>query len=280
MASEEIKRLRAQVRARHAAATKKVSRLRNVNGVEIGGTEFDVRRPPARTKNYNSAQLQRYLTELESFMSRGNNFVAGFQGMPIRKQTLSEYRRVEARNNRKAQQLDDLTGDVRVFPKGITVRERRENVMPEGVRAAGAATNKPFFKLSRNVKGIHGEAALQKILKTMQGKMRPEFLSFTVKAQRMQMSQMLDRIGDPNLSGMAGKLTDEQFYILWNEYGLADRLAEKYEIAKGKANGRKERRDESVSESNLNYVENLIGSALLLKIEIAPIKKSQGKLRG
>lgn len=237
--ASEMDRLRAEVRARHAAATKKVSRLRRVSGIEIGETAYDPRRDLGNVKRYNRGQLRAYLAELDSFTSRSTGFVAGSGGQPIPRAQWNEYKRLERQFNRKAERRFGRVENIALpssDPKeksSWTVGDRQRRLRPEGrTRMAGEAFNNPFEKRNRQAFEVQGEAGLRTLIRDMQKRNRLEYGPKELKRGRRELDQMLKFTGYQNERAEAKKLSDEQFELLWMYTDFAQTVSRDYNFWK------------------------------------------------
>lgn len=230
--NSEIERLRAEVRRAHAAANRKVSRLRNEKGVELSGSPFDLRRDINKVKRYNKQQLNNYLRELTTFTHRSTQYVAGAQGTPIPKKDWDRYKALESQFNKVAQQHIDSVANQHNPIVNMTVRKADATYRADRIFAAGEAANRPYevrVREARHVKGAAGVAALHKALEK---KLKPGYYQTSVKDGRAQANKMLKVMGASELRRDIRKLSDYQFDVLWNYMKLADALSAKYEIAR------------------------------------------------
>ena len=131
--------LLALARARHRAATRKISRQRAA-GVDVSGSEFDPRRNLKTVARYNRRQLEGYIRTLNTFTDRRNQYVAGAGGSPIARSTFSQLQQLqdEARERARSRFADmrgirqpsGMTGDnvVAMRPGGRHMREFNSSV--------------------------------------------------------------------------------------------------------------------------------------------------------
>lgn len=269
---DELRALRAEVRARHEAATKKVSRLRR-RGAELGGTAFDVRRDLSVVKRYNTKQLKTYLDQLNSFVDRSNAFVPGRGGVPIPAAKWREYTR-EERKFRRAR-LDELSSvgkfDLPGVGKGNTILDRYYRLNDKS-RAVGA--NRPFYELDRRSKDISSPEALDRLIKDMRKRNAPNYKPQKIKNARKELAEIINNLGSPTMTdaegnkvtwkSMVDKLNDYQFNILWNYTDFATKASSEYELARMRAMGREERFIESMSRDNETVIEDALNWAQLL----------------
>lgn len=257
---DEIARLRAEVRARHRAATQKVSRLRQ-KGVEINNTNYDVRRDLNNVKRYTGAQLKSYLNQLDSFVARSNGFVPGDSGLPIPIKKWRSYKATERQYNRIGDREYNKVADTFLPNAGMKVRERRTIL---GKSATGDAVNSPYQEVNRSSRGITSLDALDKLNEQLKRKTSRDFLPGEIKRGRAEFTQMLVEIGNQQHIEAANKLSDEQFNILWNYTSFATEISRDYEIMKARARGEKERAHDKIHEDNTNAIDELLQWATYL----------------
>lgn len=262
----EIARLRAEVRARHRAATQKISRTRRVIGAELGGTEFDPRRDPAKVKNYNSVQLKAYLTDLNRFSSRSTAFVAGNNARPIPAQEWRSYRRAERNANRVGQNIDNSVGGIFIPNAGMTIAERDAERRARSPRAQGGAVNSSFPQVNRSASNVTSRQALAKLTAQMESRVTPEYEKRSARAGRVQMNRMIDAIGNSAMRAKASKLTPEQFHVLWEKTNFAESLSNVYGGAAMAMEQSSERWVAATAESYGSDVDELLDWASKLEV--------------
>lgn len=272
--NDDIASLRAEARRRHKAANAKVSRLR-AQGVELGGTKFDVRRDASAIKKYNKAQLNAYIRRLNTFTSRATGFVAGDMKTPLPRAKWERYQRAESRANAIGRQ-DESTVEGTPLPNGGTIGGRKTKLAN---RATGNAVNSPYGQINRKSTNITNEAALDALTKQMEAKTKKGYLPEKLKAGRWQAMEMLKEVGAP-LEQMErlNKLSDHQFHVMWNHTAAATEISSWYERAKLAARGEKERADEKVTQDNRLAIDDLLQWAELLPVT-APGKPAVKKPR-
>lgn len=223
----DLNELRALVRQRHNAATRKVSRLRGKD-VEVGGTKFDPRRDPSNIKRYTRAQLNAYLGQLNNFTARTTGFVAGVEGTPLPRAKWREYERQQNAANAKARARAASIGNVKLPGQDMTVAQRSEMMRPNILRAGGEASNRPYAEVNRKPSQIKDVDALNKLIQSFKRKNRPEYLPKYLKGQRKQAEQMMATIGVADQIPELRKLSDHQFDTLFNESSFAGDLGMRY----------------------------------------------------
>lgn len=256
----ELEALRAEVRRRHRAATSKVSRLRS-RGVELGGSNYDVRRDLSKVKRYNATQLRAYANQLNSFVERKNAFVPGDSGVPLPAAKWREYKRLEKRYNEIGNREYSKVGEIFLPQPGVRVRDRRKILSQSAI---GEAVNAPYQEIDRQARGITSETALDRLTDQMRKKTSREYLPGEIAKSREQFMNMLTEIGNPEFIEAANKLSDDQFDTLWNYTSFATEISSDYEIMKLKARGEQERAHEKIHEDNTHAINELLQWATFL----------------
>lgn len=235
--NDELKRLRAMVRKRRNDVTAKENRIKRRTGVDIRNTQQDPRRPVNVVEKYNKRQLLSYFQELDSFMSRGNGFVAGAGNSAIPKQLWMEYKRLESRyNSIGAMQFKEIS-NIFIPTAGMTIAQRDATIIPDKLSAQGAIVNRPYSVLDRRPNNVKDAQALQKLVKDMRRKVSEKFLPEKIKEGRKQLNDMLTTIGNNELKAKANSLTDAQFNVLWNYTNFATNVSGIYFQMQNKAAG-------------------------------------------
>lgn len=226
MNRELLAALRAEVKAAHKAANRKVSRLRTQKGVELGGTRNDPRRNLAHVKGYNARQLQTYLNELNSFRSRGTQYVSGAMGRTISGSKWREYKRLERRYNEIAERSQRKVRQTFLPSHGMTVGERDNLLRPTGPTAIG--NRRPMDPINRSPKGIVSDRALDKLISGLKKQTNPNYEQTVIDRQRKVARKMSRGRGNKSQRERLAKLTDKQFNLLWNYTDFPNQMSTKY----------------------------------------------------
>lgn len=249
--NEKRDELMREVRRRHRSATSKVSRLRS-RGIELGGTDNDVRRDLSRVKNYNVAQLESYLSDLNSFNSRSTGFVEGYNGAALDANMFRRLKDAEAQVNARRLRYQEQIGDTFIPSAGMTIRQRRamtETAMPT---AFGKSANDPLPQTNYRAADITSQNGLEKILNRITGKLSPGHFPKVMKAARVSIRKLTDELGAPELGDKLLSLTNHQLDIAWNWSGLAEALSRPYHskiIGAANMNGFEDIVEDSLSEA-------------------------------
>lgn len=220
----DINELRALVRKRHAAATKKVSRLRVNNGVNVGGTKHDPRRDPANIKRYTRAQLNSYLNQLNGFTNRSTQFASGAEGAVLPGSKVRELQREIRKYNARGQKRDASIGDLKLPGQDMTVAERAVTIPTKLRTTSGLASTKPFAESKLKISNIAGVDALNKLIADYKRKNSRDYLPKYIEKQRENARKLLNSIGMPQFIPQFDKLTDDQFDTVFNETELPSGL--------------------------------------------------------
>lgn len=284
MASSEVKRLRQLARERQRAAGNKISRYKKQN-IKIAGSDVDPRRDLKKVDKYNSKQLKAYINELNAFTDRTNQFVRGARGVPISKGIFEAYKVLEKRYNNHFQSEFDKIKDVKLPGRSMTFGERHEQILPKK-KSLRAGTSKYFGK-DRVSSGFTSDAAIKKSMQNLRKSMKPGFTPDVEKQRRDNFVKLIkysnrddlymavqggvstDKDGNPII---IPKLTNEEFYILWEYDSVIQNIVEEYYIT-----------IELLSDED-NAIEHSGGNALFDEIlttieEIKSSKSLRGRLR-
>lgn len=202
--------------------------------MNISGSGTDPRRNLANIKGYTRKQLTTYLNELNRFQQRSTSYVSGVEGAPISRNKWRRYKQLEQRFGKRARSQLTEYGAYRPPNLGMTIAQREAQFTPENVFAAGRASNKPFHELDRRPENITSERALDKLIKQMETRLKPQYFEQTIRRQRSEMKEMLDSIGSTHLKDAVSGLSDKQFDVMWNYTNMAGDLAQIYELLRSK----------------------------------------------
>lgn len=232
MARDDLQALRAEVRKRHQDVTKKISRMRRVNGVEVGGTRYDVRRDLENVKGYTRAQLRAYKRELDQFQSRGTAFGAGGDGKPLPVEKVRQYNALKKRWNARVDRNMRAIEGVHIEPLGKSVRQRRAERSNEGFPGIGEdATDRINAKISRDPWKIRGEKNLDRMIRDLEKRFDSGYEKKRLAAQRKQFRQMASVIGmSPDVKKLVRGMDDYSFNLFWNETNAAEQMGNSYFI--------------------------------------------------
>lgn len=234
--SMDLKDLRALVAARHDAATRKVSRIKSATGAQVSGTEFDPRTSKSRIKKYTRKQLASYMARLDRFNDRSNQFVSDASRNPIPRSEFREYKRREAQFNKVVSDNLDRYKDVYIPASGQTVGERIAMTTPTHRHMTDTGVNRPL-PIDRKPEQIASRKALQKMVRDLKKKGTKTWVRREIKRGQDELTKMLDVVGSDPLMKAIGKLTPDQFNIVWNYTNFATRASLVYEVEQRKLKG-------------------------------------------
>lgn len=233
----DAKRIRVEVERRIKSVNAKIARTKKATGANIAGTEFDPRRRMGIEKNYNVKQLTNYLSSLNEFMRRGNQFVSGVKGAPIPRGAFKLYKGLESEYRAAGEAHDAAVGGLNT-PTGMTVRQNKAMV-PE---AAGSAVYGPYRKLDRESTDIASAGALKKLTRDMVNKLKPDYLENKISEGRENIEKALIIMGDEEYLQQIRELSDYQFDAMWFGTNFAEAAFMKYHAEQERAAGtRKEK---------------------------------------
>lgn len=233
--------LRAQLRKRRAAVTNKIGRIRRKAGAELANTEFDPRRKVGSEKRYNRSQLEAHLRQLNEFMSRGNQFVGGESGAPIRRGTWNTLQRlnaeVRAAQENHAGRMDNLPapllGDVNKGERGATIGETRALLHPK----ADGGVKGPYAPIDFGTSTIPGERAAKAITESLRKQLRSSYLPGKINQGRENLKKALRVMGEETLVQRVDELSDNAFDALWFGSAFAEITFMKYDVEQARAAG-------------------------------------------
>lgn len=275
----ELERLRKEVERKRKAASNKIARTRRQNGAELAGSQFDPRRNPGVEQRYNRAQLNSYLSQLNDFMRRTNQFVGAKSGIPMRKGRFDAYKKLETQQDQLRRAHDAAMGDIPT-PTGMSIAGNKQ-MLHQG---AGNAVYGPYREFDRMPSDITGPAALEKLIKDMRTRVSSEFLPNRIQQGKENLKKALTVIGRTEFIEDIDKLNDYQFDAFWYgtnvaeavfmQYGIeTDRVASEVE---GEEPTRKERAQDKVIQGAVDE----LGSVLQWASGLRGPGEATEKIRG
>lgn len=250
----DAKRLRAEVEKKIKAVNNKIARTKRTTGANIAGSEFDPRRRKGVERNYNAKQLSTYLAQLNDFMRRPNQFVAGTHGAPLpRGYFLGVYKKNEAAVEANRIARDETIGAI-TTPIGWTISEFQQLA-----KTGGASRYGPHQAFNRSPSDIKDFASLQKLNKQMLKRLKTDYIPSEIAKGKSSVMQVAEYLGDENIASEIGNLSDYQFDLIWFGTTFAARLFMYYELEKERAEATyKERNQDKVIESQFAGIGELI----------------------
>lgn len=229
MDQPSLNELRDRARKLHRAATAKVSRNER-KGVRLKGSKYDPRSNPRNIGKLNRKQLTAQIDRLSQFTSRSTQFGMDARKRPLPVSELSVLERKIQRANRRAERVFDKVGHI-LLPSGKeTVRDRLEKMEGGKHKKAGnRSANVPYAPLKVKDRNIASEKGLQKLLANMDKRLGGDYIANEVKRDRRSASRILGQLGQKKMRAEVNKLTDAQFYTLWNMTSFANDITLPYE---------------------------------------------------
>jgi hypothetical protein len=254
MASDEAKRLRAEVQRRIKSVNSKIARTKRTSGANIEGTQFDPRRKSGIEQRYNAKQLKGYLENLNSFMRRSNQFVAGVKGAPIERGKFNLYKQTEAEINRAAELHAASVGHLET-PTGFTVQQSKNLV----VESYASPVYGPYRKYDREPGQIKDASALEELTNDLNKKLRSDYLGEKISEGRENLEKALTAMGENELQQGVDRLSDYQFDALWFGTNFAEATFLKYQAEKDRLAGtRKEKWQDRMIDSAYSELGSLL----------------------
>lgn len=224
--------LRAEVKRLRRNATRKVARLKRVNGVDISGLPIDVRRPLKSEDRYNTSSLLAYKRQLESFLSRKNQYVPDAHKRPIPKAKFDRYDRLQKQRKKTIEgQFGGRYNSIKL-PSGETISERNARLTPRFPVMGGAATHRITGDTYRRPHNIASEDALDKLIKKYEKESGKDFLNRNLESARASVDAMLNYLGDDEIRKSVESMSDDQFMLWWYYGGGAESLSTEYDFEK------------------------------------------------
>lgn len=256
----DIQELRDIALRKHRAANKKVSRNRG-KGVELGGSEFDVRKPAGKIKTMRSRDLQNYIKKLDGFVSRETQFVPDRESRPIPIQEWRQYKSTESRHGARLEIENAKVADKFIVESGMTVKQRHALMDPTKSQSGNPSVNAEWRKLNRTSKNIRSRKSLKDLENTLKRDLQTGSTARKIKAGRHTISEVAKQLGDKELQRRVNSLTNQQFWFLWNHTKFATDLTMPYEIHKKYYSPGEQASDNESIKSNMNKAMRQIDDA-------------------
>lgn len=209
------------------AASRKVNRLERA-GVKVSGTEYDPRKPAKVIKTYSAARLDKYISELNAFIDRKNQFAAGQGGTPLPAADVRAYRQAERRHNAVADKRFGAVANTIVDSEGNTAADRRAMTQTNFKRPQVNQTGSPFVPINRNMRGVVDAKALRQLTQKVKTASTPEFYAESARVGRERVNAMLGERGRQALGARIDKLSDKAFHVLWSLTRFSEWTAQRY----------------------------------------------------
>lgn len=227
MTPDELAALRSDVARLRRNASRKVNRLRNAKGVDIGGTKFDPRLSSEKPSRYNARQLAAYRDRLQGFTSRKVQYVPDSHGKPMRGSKFKGYKGLESQFKGIVKKNFDSVKDIKL-PTGTTIGDRLAETTPSHPQMELPSVINPFRAPNKKSSSISSEAALQKLTNDMAKRLDPKYFARKAREGRESFTKMAEIMNAPDLVREVGKLSEHQFSILWHYTSFATSVSINY----------------------------------------------------
>lgn len=207
------KEIREEVMRRQKAATAKIARLKR-QGVQLSGSEYDVRRDPSKVARYNSTQLRSYLGQLNEFTNRNRQFVPGSEGVPIPRHIWNQLERTQAEFKTFSENHYNGVKDTFIPQRGVTIGKQDSDVL--GKARAKGGVSRPISFEDRKAYEFPNAERVKDMRDAMEQKMRTSYLPKKLTDQHDQLMEAIKVFGNDDLTTIAQNLTYDQVDALWN----------------------------------------------------------------
>lgn len=242
----KINDLRRLALLRHRAATRKISRIKSGNGVEVSGSDYDPRKSLDFIRSASSRQLESYVRKLDAFNDRRIQFVPDAQFRPIKKSLWQEYQAAEAKRNAAVDVNYEEFKNIPIGPlsdpkKGTvtTVDDRMRQITPLHAHMANMEAESPYKKRNLSSTSVYSESKLQKLIKLRKQQSTTEHQKEVLKSQRDASMAMAIVIGELDIQEGLASLSNKQFALVWRYTRMSSLFKGDYEFYKDEIAGRK-----------------------------------------
>lgn len=233
MANDEVKRLRAEIAKRRKDASNKINRIQKTTGAKLSGSEFDPRRQPGVENRMRSPErMKQYLSDLNDFMRRNNQFVAGTRGAPLPRGEYALYRKraTEARTAGMAH-MAAMAGIE--TPGGVTIEASKAMLHPK----ADGGVKGPYSMDVLDPSQIPSLKALRENSRNVLKQLSSAYLPRKINEGRENLNKALTIMGEYGLIDRVNSLSDNAFDVMWFGSAFAEITFMKYDIEKERAAG-------------------------------------------
>ena len=227
MATEK-RSLRAAALAGHRAVTRKVSRLKAANGVEVSGSDYDPRKSPDFIRNATPSQLKTLVRQQDKFISRETQFVPDAELKPIPQKVFDQVKKAEAKKNEFVQKFYEPFKDIYIAPAGQTVDQRMAMITPIHEHMGTRTTDSPYKKSDRKSTTLHGEKGAKRLAQHLKDLSTMKHEKESLRNHRIGVMKMLDIVGDIEMQVKVAKLTNKQWAALWKYTKFASMIKSPY----------------------------------------------------
>lgn len=247
-----------EIRAKRATAARKVKRLQ---GQGVNTSDIDPRVSSSALAAMSTRQLQSHLRRLNSFTSRSNQYVAGWQGAPLNARTGRAYLKAQRTYNEKSAAFNESIHNLVIPTLNLTVGEYlgklRTGDKERGITARRDGDYRTFGTVERSLSNITSEKSLQTLLQQMQPRAATDYLEKEAKLQRRIVRKMLERTGNRRLLPAIREMSDEELIVLTQYTEFMSALANSYAMSMS-THTDKPRYQSSVFENNEDIIDTLV----------------------
>lgn len=228
MVNGDLARLRAQVLSRQADVSRKIRNYSKNKGVEISGSGFDPRADVDRVARMTRKQLSKLQGDLNSFMKRDNQFVGDYSGKPIHISVWREFKKTEAKYNKRLTESYNKIKDIYIEPMKKTVDERRKHITPDFPHMSNSAVNTVYEESDIKPSQIAGKNGMARMIGLMAKKGGKGYSEQELARSKVEFQKMIEIVNDKDLESKFKGLSDAQVNLLWNYTNFAQRLSVSY----------------------------------------------------
>lgn len=262
----DAKKVRAELKKRIQAVNNKINRIQKTTGAKVGGSEFDPRRKPGIENRYNVKQMQNYMTELNDFMRRGNQFVALRNGVAAPKGEAAVFQRRQEMAHAAQEEHDKLIGGL-MTPLGQVYRATSRFIEV----TVGASKYGPFTTQNWRLEDIKSIKGLRALSAMLLKQANANYLATHLEVGKRSAQKALTDLGEEDMAKAIGVMSEHQFDAFWNGTYAAEFIFAKYKEAKATEQGSsKERWQDRLTNEQFTDVAGYIDWAIAEVPNVAP----------
>lgn len=228
-----VSELRDEAKRRRRAAQQKMSRIRITTGAEILGSKFDVITSLEKISRMDSRALARYIARVNLFIDRKNQFVSLAENKPLPRARWQQFVRSQRRVNELGNELSAAMNSQLLpgIPKGVEDVSENTIGMRKAIRAPSmkGEGNKPFRMSDLDSRHIRSVNAVDILIRLAERQSSKGHLKRAIRGYRNRVDKVLDKMSEKQLKKDFHKLSDYQFYAIWDTPGLLEDFFQKYE---------------------------------------------------
>ena len=273
-----INDLRRLAQQRHKAATRKISRIKAANGVEVSGSDYDPRKSPEFIRNATPTQLRALIRKLDAFNQRSVQFVPDAEMRPMSRKLWEQF---EGAQDKRRQARDKSYDEFKNIPIGpldskdkagnvighTTVDERLRQITPLHAHMAQIDYDNPYRRQDLKSTSVASEKKLKELISTRRKQSTAKHQAQVLKAHRDAVMDMLTITGDLDLMEDFGSLTNKQFALLWKYTVVPTHVKITYNFYKDEQTGRKGVTNSAMAANEMAQVREYIKWAKTVKFK-------------